>query len=48
MKESEKLMKEKVDATLVITHCYKMSEFELAFDALISGKSIKVLIDPQG
>jgi threonine dehydrogenase-like Zn-dependent dehydrogenase len=45
--ESEKLMKLKLDATQVITHNYPMSEFELAFDALISGKAIKVLINPQ-
>jgi threonine 3-dehydrogenase len=45
--ESEKLMKEKVDATQVITHDYPMSEYEAAFDALISGKAIKVLINPQ-
>jgi len=45
--ESEKLMDGKVDATQVITHRYSMTDYENAFDALISGKAVKVLIDPQ-
>jgi len=45
--ESENLMATKVDATAVVTHFLPMSRYEEAFDALISGKAVKVLIDPQ-
>jgi len=45
--ESENLMATKLDAKLVVTHSYPMSQYEEAFDALISGRAVKVLIDPQ-
>jgi len=43
--ESEKLMATKVDSKLVVTHSYPLSQYEEAFDALISGKAVKVLIN---
>jgi len=45
--QSENLMNGQVDSTKVVTHTYPLGQYEEAFDALISGKAVKVLINPQ-
>jgi len=47
-KESEKLLSSgQVNVEPIISHIFKMSEFEKAFETLFSGKANKILIDPQ-
>ncbi|KAL5019086.1 hypothetical protein ScPMuIL_004808 [Solemya velum] len=45
--EAEKLVADgKVNMDLIISHVYGMSDFENAYNMLISGKGCKIIIDP--
>jgi len=45
--ETERLVADKkIDAKAVITHRFPMSQFELAFQTLFSGKACKIVMDP--
>jgi len=45
-KQSEKLLSQKIINTKpIITHIYPLSQFEHGYQALISGKALKVVFD---
>ena len=46
--QCEKLIADgKVDPKLIVSHDIKMTDWQNAFDTLMSGKACKIVIDPQ-
>ena len=46
--QCEKLISDgKVDPKLIVSHDIKMTDWQSAFDTLMSGKACKIVVDPQ-
>ena len=47
MKTEQLVSEGKVDPKKIISHSMTMSQWQEAFDTLLSGKACKIVIDPQ-